>query len=134
MLSEDLKKEVVKFTVGVAVLGAIMIVVLAILFYKHDDFLSFVLGSLLGCAYVIFNFFCTAVSVKKAADRGDKAKMHMQATYMARMVMLVAVVLVAIYVPFLNVYTTVIPLLFTRIVIFAQSFLLNKKGGKKDEC
>lgn len=134
MMSEDLKKEVAKFAVGVAMLGIIAEVVIAVIFYTHNDFWKFVLSTAVGCAYVIFNFAFTAVSLHKATSKGDKAKMHMQISYYLRMLILVGVVLAAIYIPILNVYCVVIPLLFTRIVIIAEAFLFKNKDGKKDEC
>ena len=133
VLSKDIKKEILRFAVGVIILGALGEAVIAAFFSGNNEFLKLVLGMLIGCVYVIFNFAYTAFSVCKSADKGDKAKMYMQLAYMSRMVFLVIFVLCAIYIPVFNVYSAVIPLLFTRIVILAEAVLFKNKDGKNNE-
>ncbi len=134
------KQETKKIAAGVAVLSTLMIAVFLLL-GKFNW--SVLLGAAIGSAAAIGNFFLMALSVQKAADRmpplppqnetGDgeeeenkeqplseeaiNARKRMQFSYTMRMLMLAAIAIAAVLLPFVNSYAALIPMLFPRIVI-----------------
>ncbi len=150
------KKETGKIALGVAVLCAIMLSVFAFL-HMLDH--KVILGTLLGAAAAVFNFFLMALSVQKSAEKmngtvieeplntddeetdeeektkplspqAQSAKKIMQVSYTFRMLILVAVAIIAVTIPVFNPIPCLIALLFPRIVICAVQLIRNKKGGK----
>lgn len=65
---------------------------------------------------------------KPDSPYAQQAKKSMQLSYGARMLMLVAVAVLALSLPCFHPVATVIPMLFPRFVIFAQQFLLKKEA------
>ena len=123
-----------------SVLSLLMIAVFLIL--RKFDF-SVLLGAVIGSLTAIGNFFLMALSVQKAADSippspreeteeedaedGDaekplseeakNAKKRMQLSYTLRMLMIAAVAIISVSLPFINSWAALIPMLFPRIVI-----------------
>lgn len=136
------KQETKKIALGVAVLSLLMIAVFLIL--RKFDF-SVLLGAVIGSLAAIGNFFLMALSVQKAADsmpplppeeaegedsgedkeekekplseEAKNAKKRMQLSYTLRMLMLAAIAIVSVSLPFVNSWAALIPMLFPRIVI-----------------
>ena len=134
------KQETKKIALGVSVLSLLMIAVFLIL--RKFDF-SVLLGAVIGSLTAIGNFFLMALSVQKAADSippspreeteeedaedGDaekplseeakNAKKRMQLSYTLRMLMIAAVAIISVSLPFINSWAALIPMLFPRIVI-----------------
>lgn len=132
MFSDEVKKEIIHFAAGTAVLGVIMEIIIFAFWHGSESLIPMLAGTVYGCVYVIFNFAYTGYSVSKSVDKSEnKAKLHMQLSYMIRMGLLIAVVLSAVFLPkIFNVYTVVIPLLFTRIIIMFNTQVLNRKKKK----
>ena len=85
--------------------------------------LAVVLGSLIGGAYAVFNFFMLGMTVQKAAqvqpDNAEMARMQMKSSYNMRMVGMLAVAVLAFALLFVDGLAAVIPLLFPRLTILA---------------
>lgn len=134
------KQETKKIALGVSVLSLLMIAVFLIL--RKFDF-SVLLGAVIGSLTAIGNFFLMALSVQKAADsipplpreetkeedaedgeaekplseEAKNAKKRMQLSYTLRMLMIAAVAIISVSLPFINSWAALIPMLFPRIVI-----------------
>lgn len=82
-------------------------------------------GNLLGGSFAVFNFFLLGLTVQKIAGETDekRARLKLQGSYTLRMLLTVAVAVVAIKVPVFNWPAAVIPLLFPRLTILAMQLL-----------
>ncbi len=89
------------------------------------------LGSLLGLMLTEMFFYSICVSVPKALNYGDAelAQKSIKLSGTVRSVIMAVGLLLAIKLPFFNMFATMIPLLFTRISIA----LLNAKGEEDEE-
>lgn len=151
------KNETRVMAFGMGVLCLLMLAVYAVLQKLN---LSVFLGTALGFCATVGNFFLMALSVQKSAEKMDgvhieakettdnaegqngeeqeaplspeaiNAKKLMQKSYYARLVLIVAVAVLAIAVPFIDAVPCLITLLFPRIVIYAVQFIRNKKEAK----
>lgn len=135
------KQETKKIAVGVIILSLLMVAVFLII-GKFDY--TVLLGALIGSGAAVGNFFLMALSVQKAADtmpplppkeekegeddtgedkepplseEAKNAKKRMQFSYTMRMLMLAAIAVAAVLLPFVNSWAALIPMLFPRIVI-----------------
>lgn len=127
MLSPVGKKEVGRQAIGIAVLGVLQLVIFALL--RRFD-LSVLWGTLLGCSFTLLSFVLLTLSVQQSLRRvGRGASVFMTMTYLGRLALTAAVVLLAIKVPQIYLWATVIPLLFPRIVIYAFAWLDSRKQG-----
>lgn len=150
-IQKAVKTETKKIAVGVAGLTAMMLLVFLLL--KQFDY-SVVLGAVLGACAAIGNFFLMALAVQQAAEkmngveaasnaedadpeseaeklleeRKKQAKRSMKRSYYGRLLLIAAVAVAAVYVPFFNPLAALIPLLFPRIVIFLFQMIVNRKG------
>ena len=113
-------RETKRIAIGEVVLLAIMWIVYAL---TGRFSLAVVLGSLIGGAYAVFNFFMLGMTVQKAAqvqpDNVEMARMQMKSSYNMRMVGMLAVAVLAFALPFVDGLAAVIPLLFPRLTILA---------------
>ena len=82
-------------------------------------------ANLLGGGYAIFNFFLLGLTVQKIAGETDekRAKLKLQGSYTLRMLLTLAVIVVAIKVPCFVWPAAVVPLLFPRLTILAMQML-----------
>ena len=122
-------RETKRIAIGEVVLLAIMWIVYAL---TGRFSLAVVLGSLIGGAYAVFNFFMLGMTVQKAAqvqpDNAEMARMQMKSSYNMRMVGMLAVAVLAFALPFVDGLAAVIPLLFPRLT----SLALQLTGQIKD--
>lgn len=147
------RQETLKVAAGTAVLSVVMLLVFALL-GRLD--LPVVLGALLGAGASILNFFLMALSVQRAAEsmngveippepvdeNGDpdpdaapakpapevqRAKQRMQLSYTGRMILLIAVGILALSVPCFNPVAAALALLFPRLAIFILGFIQPKR-------
>ncbi len=153
-VQDSVKKATLTIASGTLLLTGVMLLVFVLLGQFE---LPVLLGALLGAAAAILNFFLMGLSVQKMAERSaaegsaqpssgadedekddedskpdspyaQQAKKSMQLSYGARMLMMVAVAVLALSLPCFHPIATVLPMLFPRLVIFAQQFLLNKEA------
>ena len=127
MLNKDLKKEVIRMCIGVPVLSVVMIIIYAVC-GKFD--LPVLFGAIIGTAVTLLNFFLLALSVEHVSKKEDEAaaKLSMNVSYFARIILIAIVVVIAIKMPQINYITAILPLLFERIVIMTHTI---GKGGIK---
>ncbi len=146
------KKETGTIAIGVCVLSLMMLAVFA--FLQKLDY-TVLLGTLLGIAAAVANFFLMALSVQKSAEKmrgvslppveetedgeeaetekaaltpeGKEIKKFMQASYTARMLLIVVVAILAVNLPFIHPVACLLVLLFPRLVVFAVQFIRKKK-------
>lgn len=103
--------------IGTLILGAVMLLVFALLGRFSLDVL---LGALFGMAFAIGNFFMLGMTVQKATANPDRAKATLQNSYTYRMLAMIVFVLIGVKLPFINWIALAIPLVFPRIVIFVM--------------
>ena len=130
----DARKFVLKETAVVALgqmicVGA-MIGVFALL-GKFD--LPVLIGGIAGGIAAILNFFFMAISAMKAADKAvdqnvKGGQLTMRISYIVRLVILFIVLFALVKSGFCNVLTTVLPLVFTRPILFVAEFF--RKPGE----
>lgn len=126
-------KETRFVALGCVIGTALMVGIFAII-GRYDT--QVLLGGIYGCAMAILNFFVLGMTVRKLADQAlehrnaeteevdpdviKAAKLKMQSSYMARMVIGIGLLILAIAVLKLNWITCMIPLLFPRAAIMVR--------------
>ena len=124
------RTETVRIAMGTAFFSLVMLLVFALL-GRLD--VTVVLGTLWGAGAAILNFFLMALSVQRAAESmngvtlpPERAKHRMQLSYTGRMLLLVAVAIVALTAPCFHPVAAALALLFPRLVIFLRGFVKPK--------
>lgn len=117
---------------GVAVCAAVMVGVFALLGYFD---MRVVWGALAGSVLAVGNFFgmamTTTLAAEKAAEQDVKGGQALiQMSYMGRMVLLLAALVVCGKSGIFNVVALALPLLFVRPVLTVAEFF-QKKGGNE---
>lgn len=109
------KKETLRIAIGTVILSVVMELVFVLL-GKWD--LSVLWGNLLGAFTAVMNFFLMAQTVVKCVSLPpDKAALKIRASQGGRLIAMAAIAALGGLLPCFNLYATVIPLLFPRIVI-----------------
>lgn len=127
-MDKALLKEIKKVAIGVLALAVLQAVIVLIAFGVHIPML---LGTLLGSLCAILNFCLTALNVQKAVGKSESgAKLSMMSGYYCRLAIIAAAMFLAIKMPWLNIFTTAIPLIFPRLTITVCSLVgQHKKDG-----
>ncbi len=114
------KHETKHVAIGVFVMSIIMMIVFAVI--GQFDY-TVLLGTLLGGGFAILNFFIMALDVQKAVHRDlpEEAKLVMQNSYTRRLLLLVAVAIVGIKLPYFHWVAVVVPMVFPRITIAVKT-------------
>ena len=147
-------EETRKIALGTAALTAVMLLVFLLL-GKMDG--SVLLGALLGYAVAVGNFFLMALSVQKAAEKMEgadlppldesvreagenpekslspealDAKRGMRFSYMGRMLLMAAAVIIPVKSPALNAVAAIVPIFFPRLVIAFEGIWMKKKDNQ----
>ena len=129
-VQEATRRETVHIALGVLAFSAVMHLV----FWAIGRWEPGVLwGNLLGGGFAIVNFFLLGLTVQKIANETDqkRAKAKLQGSYTLRMLLTLAVIVVAIKVPCFVWPAAVVPLLFPRLTILAMQMLGMYKPDKK---
>lgn len=129
-VQEATRRETGHIALGVLAFSAVMqLVFLAIGRWS----LGVLWGNLLGGGFAIANFFFLGLTVQKIAGEADekRAKLKLQGSYSLRMLLTLAVIVLAIKLPFIAWPAAVIPLLFPRLTILAMQMLGMYKPEKK---
>lgn len=145
------KKETAKIAVGVGLMSVLMLAVYLIIGQFR---LSVLLGTLLGAAFAIGNFFLMAYSVQQAAEKMNGVQLQpeeepeegkepekqelspqakagrrlMQLSYTGRLFLLVAMAGAAYLIPGIDPVPALLCQLFPRITIFIEGILLKKEN------
>lgn len=130
-LSDDIKKEISFITAWVVIFSAVMQGVFLILHFfgiaKWDY--TAILGNLLGAVFSVLNFVFLGFTVEAAVNKDEqKAQASMRISRLLRNLMIGAVVIVGIYAPIFNIWTTVLPFFFPKIGILIRSKIKDKKN------
>ena len=90
-------------------------------------------GNLLGGGFAVCNFFFLGLTVQKIAGETDekRARLKLQGSYTLRMLLTLAVIVVAVKVPCFVWPAAVIPLFFPRLTILAMQAMGMYKPDKK---
>lgn len=130
MLNSDLRAEFRKMTIGVLIMTAIMVAVFALIGKFSYKVIT---GALLGATVTIINHLFLTYSVVRIVEKEDagNGKSFMKLSYMIRLVIIAATIIIAIKVPVFNYIAVAIPFLFPRIVIVAIHFIDSWKEKRK---
>ena len=127
------RRETGHIALGVLAFSAVMeLVFLAIGRWE----LGVLWGNLLGGGFAILNFFLLGITVQTVAGESDekRAKLKLQGSYSLRMLATLAVIVLAVKLPFIVWPAAVIPLLFPRLTILAMQMMgVYKRGGTAPE-
>lgn len=126
------KRETLHIAIGVLAFSAVMNLIFALL-GRWDA--TVLLGSLLGSALAVLNFFLLGLSVQKlaAAEDEKRARASFQFSYSMRMLAMMVVAAVAVSRPWFHWAATLIPLLFPRLTILAMQLLGVYKPKKPEQ-
>ncbi len=117
-------QETAYIAVWTLILSAVMQAVFLII--RMWDY-TVILGTLLGAAANLLNFFLMALTVQKALEKEEKeAKQTMKLSHTMRMLMLFVAALLGILLPCFNTIASIIPFFFTRIAIMFRPLFKNK--------
>lgn len=134
-MTKSVKTDVLRVTLGNFILGAVMIVIFAVVdyFYKKGTFFpGAIWGALLGCSFVSLSFLWLAFSVSKNIEKDpENAQKRVSATYTYRLIATGAMVLIAIKVPIFNPVAAVIPIFYQRFVIMLVGHIRSKEDKKE---
>jgi len=145
------KKETLKIAVGVGLMSVLMLAVYLIIGQFR---LSVLLGTLLGVAFAVGNFFLMAYSVQQAAEKMNGVQLPpeeepeegtepekqelspqakagrrlMQLSYTGRLFLLVVMAGAAYLIPGIDPVPALLCQLFPRITIFIEGILLKKEN------
>ena len=129
-LEREVVREIKKMAVGCAVCSLIVAAVFAVI-GKFDY--TVLVGAAVGWLLSFGNFFFMTLGVIKALDTGDEsaAKLKMHSSYIARTVVMLAVMAVAIIADFIHWVPVVVSVFYPRIVITAVNLVAFAKSRKK---
>ncbi len=120
-IPQAVKKETLHIALGVLIGDAVMLAVFAIL--KQFD-LRVILGTILGSAATIGNFFAMGMALQKAINDPDRAKAIAQGSYTGRMLAMVAVMVIGFMAKnWFHPVAVVVPFLFPKLTIYAMQML-----------
>ncbi len=131
-LDPVVKKENLYMILGSAVCTAVVqLVFWAVDFWDSTVFF----GGLWGFFITVLNFFIMTVAIQKAMASGDEqqAKMKLQASYTGRMLLLIALMIVGIVVPFLHWAPVILSVFFPRVVITVRGVITSIRNRGKEE-
>ena len=129
-IEQAVKTETKHIATGVTAMTAVMVVVFAVI--GRFDY-TVLLGALLGGGFAVLNFFLMAMAVQRSVSQGDPARARKitQSSYTKRLLLLAAVLVVGIKVPYFHWVATIIPPFFPRITIFIMTLPIFKRKGEE---
>ena len=115
MLSKTSRRDVMRVSTGIFILGFVMVLFFFIFNIKGVEVIT---GALLGCGYSSLSFLLLALSLERNLSKEKKnASAAMSSGYTARLLGAAAIIIISIKLPYFNHWATIIPLFFQRIVI-----------------
>jgi len=131
-LDPVVKKENLYMLLG----SAVCTIIVQLVFWTVGRYDMTVLwGGLWGFFITSLNFFIMSIALQKAMATGDEqqAKMKLQASYTGRMLLLVALMVVGIVVPFMHWAPVLISVFFPRVVITVRGIISSVRNRGKEE-
>lgn len=100
------------------VINAVYFAIVLVLFFVNDCDYTLITGAVYGNIIAVLNFYILGKTAQKAIRKTPKAaQTYMNAMYCIRYLGLFAAMTIAALLPFINMLTAVIPLLFVRAAI-----------------
>jgi len=127
---ETVKKEVKHIAVGVLIMDVVMCLVFLVL--KRFS-MGVVLGAISGSLIAVANFAYLGISVIKALNMGEKGKGYLQRTYVLRVLLNCAAVVIAAKFEQVNLIAGILPLFMPRATIYAMQ-LLGMYKPEEEKC
>jgi hypothetical protein len=121
-LDPVVKKENLYMLLG----SAVCTVIVQLVFWAVNLYdITVLFGGLWGFFITVLNFFIMTVAIQKAMASGDEqqAKLKLQASYTGRMLLLIALMIVGIVVPFMHWAPVLISVFYPRVVIFVRGLI-----------
>ena len=131
MLSQEIKNDIKKLSIYVLIMTVIMVGIFAAV--RCFD-MSVVWGAILGYAAAMANFILLAITLTKSLGKAEHATRTIGLSYVLRMVLIAAVVILAIKLPFINYVAAVIPLIFPRFAIMIMNLKKKKVTSENDRA
>lgn len=127
---KEVIREIKKMALGCAVCSVLCAAVFAVI-GKFD--LSVLIGAAVGFLLSFGNFFFMSLGVIKALETGDEAaaKLKMHSSYIARTVVMLAVMALSIIVDFIHWVPVLVSVFYPRIVLTAVNLVSFAKSRKK---
>ena len=127
---KEVSREIRKMAVGCAVCSVLCAAVFAVL-GKFD--LSVLIGAAVGFLLSFGNFFFMSLGVIKALETGDEAaaKLKMHSSYIARTVVMLAVMALSIIADFIHWVPVLVSVFYPRIILTAVNLVSFAKSRKK---
>ncbi len=119
-IQKAILRETWHIAVGVAA-GAVLMCLIFAAVGRFD--IAVLLGALYSAFFAVLNFFLMGITVQKALERESGQARFVQSSYILRMFLCIAAILIGIRVLHLNLIATLIPFLLPKIVIYAMSLL-----------
>lgn len=119
-ISPTVVKETGRVAIGVAIGDAVLLTVFFLL--KKLDY-TVLLGTLLGSAAAVGNFFAMGLGVQKALDDPERTKFMIQRSYTLRMLAMIAVMIIGFVVPVFHVVAVLVPFLLPGASIHVMRLL-----------
>lgn len=133
-MSESIKKSIKGYFL-ISFMLCLVQIIISCVFFNKEILLGLILGAVFGNLYNSLMFLHMGFLVTKASSMEQKeAKIYMQSRYTFRMLILAVSVIAAANICFINVYAVIIPMIYSRLVLFITGLIYNKKGGEKNEC
>ncbi len=125
-LDPTVKKETLYLILGETILTVLMLAVFLII-GTFD--LTVLAGALISAALAVANFFAMCLTIQKALNTAeeDRAKM-IRASHSTRLLLIALVIVICLAVLKLNIFATLIPLLFPQIVQLVRGLMIKKEN------
>ena len=127
-IQKTILRETGLIALGLTLCGVIEIAVFVLL-GKYD--LSVLLGTLVGTVFSLLNFFLMGLSVQKAMNTDTDQVKLFKRSYTLRMLLLIAVLTAAYFLPFLHLIAACVPFLVVKPVIYIVKRIESKKTDKE---
>ncbi len=132
----DVRKFVIKKLIMLGISETVLVAIVSVVFAVLDKFdMTVVIGGLAGAILAIANFFFLAMSADSAADSAvaqdvKTGKNKMRSSYMMRMIVIFAILLVLAKTGFANPIALVVPFFAVRPLIMVDEFFRKPKEQK----
>ncbi|MBQ8170699.1 MAG: ATP synthase subunit I [Oscillospiraceae bacterium] len=105
------------------VVNAAYFAIVLVLFFALGFDYTLITGAIFGNIVCVLNFYILGITAQIAVKKNAKAaQTYMNTMYCIRYLGLFAAMSIAALVPFINLFTAIIPLLFPKIVITIRTF------------
>lgn len=132
----DVRKFVIKKLIMLGISEAVLVAIVSVVFAVLDKFdMTVVIGGLAGAILAIANFFFLAMAADSAADSAaaqdvKTGKNKMRSSYMMRMIVIFAILLILAKTGIANPIALVVPFFAVRPLIMVDEFFRKPKEQK----